>query len=116
MADRLSAASGRTWHQSMVAKIESAARLVDYDELFPLAQALGLTVRELVEDSEEDPAFREMRLAELAVDNLEADRQMLIAQYVAELAALDDKLENAKSELQRLQYKDHYEQHRAEAL
>ena len=116
MADRLSAASGRTWHQAMVAKIESAARLVDYYELFPLAQALGLTVQELVEDSEEDPAFREMRLAELAVDNLEADRQMLIAQYVAELAALDDKLENARSELQRLQDKDHYEQHRAEAL
>lgn len=57
-----------------------------------------------------------MRLAELAVDNLEADRQMLIAQHVAELAALDDKLENARSELQRLQDKDHYEQHRAEAL
>ena len=113
VAERLSAASGRTWHQSMVAKIEAATRPVAYDELFPLAEALGLTVRDLIDDpNPEDWILRDILLAEKRVANLQSERDRVAAQ----LATLDQELENAETELRQLEYKDLNEQHRGDAL
>lgn len=80
VAIRLSAASDQTWHQSMVAKIESATRPIKLDELMPLAIALGVSPQEfLQEPSPTQQAEREIREKEQEVLKARTDLTKAIA-------------------------------------